>query len=160
MNLINAIRFFTFIIVCIISVQTSFCAITITEKDTLYVLFENLDLNKIRRSSVTHPSENEYPKDWGRTYNITIKNHVHLWFWYTNNPPEWADFEFHFRVIDEMFIENNDFKDQVWFRTTPKREIFDLFFAKGRIVYLVEKDRIENGKAIMIRVYPTVQAVE
>ncbi len=101
----------------------------------------------------------EYPFDSDRRFEI-INQNIHIWFFYSINFPSFSDMVFEYKTIYQEFIDNNDFKDQEWFSATSKREIFDLFLAKDVIVYLVEKDRIENGKAIMIRVYPDKQVVE
>lgn len=130
-------------------------------KDTLYVLYEEKDENRTDKSKIYNkkPYVINYPVDFDRRYNI-INNNCEIWFNYSINYPNWSELIFDFRNIKKEFIENHDFKDQEWFRKTPKEEIYDLFLGEEKVVYLVEKDRIKDGKAIMIRVYPDIQTVE
>ncbi len=168
MKVINATKIIFITILAILysfkmTESYSFSILNEQKDDTLYVLYETEDWNKIvlsKKPTKSYNYERGYPCDWDRKYQVTISNHVHIWFYYFNNLPEWADMTFDYRIVDPVFIKNIDFKNQDWFRTTSKREIYNLFLAKDTIVYLIEKDKIQNGKAIMIRVYPNVHAVE
>ncbi|RED93824.1 hypothetical protein [Marinoscillum furvescens] len=153
-NQINAIRAF-FIVIFVVVGHATYAIYFETEEnaDTLYILYEQVDLNNIRKSSRTLSDNNDYPKDWGRTYNILIKNHLHVWFHYYNNLPSWSDLVFEYQVKPISFLDEVNVIDQNWFRNTSKNKIYKTFSGKDKVIYLVEKDKLMNGKATLIRVY-------
>ena len=153
-NQINVIRWYLIASFTVL-VYSSYasCSTLNATTDTLFVFYEKVDKNNIRKSGVIHPEKNEYPKDWGRTFNIIIQNHAHIWFQYHNDVPSWSDMIFDYQVVHESFINENDFKDQKWFRNTPKKEIYETFYGDNKVIYLVDGDRVKEGQAVLIRVY-------
>lgn len=128
--------------------------------DTLYVLYEEADMNIINKTSVIKPTKYAYPKDWSRRFNVIIKNHVHIWFYYFNDLPNNSDMIFSYQTVDESFIDDMNLKDQEWFKKSSKDKIIETFSGNNKVIYLIEKSRIKNNRAIMIRVYfnkPTVE---
>jgi hypothetical protein len=122
--------------------------------DTVYVLYEELNGNSIMNSKQGDRTKyGNYPTDMDRMYNIIVMQHVHVWFKCFVNLPKWAEMPFIYHQVSLSFLSEKDFKDQEWFRNTPEEEIIDTFHGKDKVIYLVEKDRIKEGKAIMIRVY-------
>lgn len=166
MRVINVTKksFLLFIIFyCVISTSSSLGYGLNNQEDTIFVLFEKMDYNSIEQSKMPKKSydySGAYPNDSDRKFNVLISGHMHIWFYCFSNLPEWSDMVFEFRTIDQEFVNKKDFKDQEWFRNTSKEEILNTFLGKNKIIYLTEKERIKNGKAIIIRVYPDIQTVE
>ena len=120
-------------------------------------MYEELDLNSISKSKI-YPNirhlkyyTDDYPNDSDRTYNIKIENHVNVWFYYSINFPDWIVFDY--KTVEKDSVEKLDLKGQQWFRDTSEDEIIKTFWGDEKVIYLIEKDRISDGKAVMIRVY-------
>ncbi|NJN27973.1 MAG: hypothetical protein HC819_19370 [Cyclobacteriaceae bacterium] len=158
MSRINVIKFFVFLFF----INTSFKS----DPEIVYIIVEKdhgFSVEQFGRLN-DYDSALSYPEDFGRRYLLLLNEGLYtkeISFTYMNNSPEWMDQQFEYKIVDQEFLRQKDFKDREWFDKTDYYEILETFIGKDKVIYLVDEEQIKDPNNIyMVRVYFNYPAEE
>lgn len=159
MATLKQISVINFIVTIIFFLGTNVCKAQKT--DTVYVLYEDSDISYQGPFGKTNHFDSlaAYPYDKGRWYEFTVEGKP-ISFTYLNQKTEDLDCTIEVKQKNVAFLRPSNIKGLDWFKNSSYSEIVAELSKNNRIIYLAEKQLMDEGLGLFIKVCVHYQVKE